>query len=126
MTKHSNPAAHCLNFSNLYQHEHKSIKDYLVCLKTSDIDCEFSCPNCSHDLLTAYVKDQFIWGMQNDALQTDLLPKTDMLKLLEDIVKHTEAFEIAVQDQQALQNSNYNKLMATKISDHKKTKFWLW
>ena len=33
VTKHSNPADHHLNFSNLYQHEHESIKDYFVRLK---------------------------------------------------------------------------------------------
>ena len=39
ITKHSNLAVHHLNFSNLYQYEHESIKDSLVCLKTSPMDC---------------------------------------------------------------------------------------
>ena len=50
------------------------------------------------------------------------------------VTSHTEAFEIVVQDQQALQNSNSNNLMATRISNNKKTKTfitkktlsWLW
>lgn len=33
----------------------------------------------------------------------NILPKADLLKSLEDIVKHAEAFELVVHDQQALQ-----------------------
>ena len=64
--------------------------------------------------------------MHNDVLQTDNVAKADLLKSLEDIVKHAEAFKIAVQDQQTLQNSNSNNLMTTRISNYKKTLFWLW
>ena len=60
--------------------------------------------------------------MHNDVLQTDILAKANLLKSLEDIVKHAEAFEIAVPDQQALQNSNSNNLVAARISDYKKQK----
>ena len=81
------------------------------------MDCEFSCPNCRQKLLTAHVKDQFIRGLYNDVLQTDILAKADLLKSLEDIAKQAEAFEIAVQEQQVLQNSNINNLMAARISD---------
>lgn len=55
VTKHSNPAAHCLTFSNTYQNQHEFIKDYLVHLQTSAMDCEFACPNCRHDLLTTHI-----------------------------------------------------------------------
>ena len=81
------------------------------------MDCEFSCRNCLQKLLTAHVKDQFIRGVCNDVLQTDILAKADLLKSLEDIVKQAEAFEIAVQEQQVPQNSNINNLMAARISD---------
>ena len=86
VTKQSNPADHHLNFSNLYQHEHKTINDYLVHLKTSAMYCEISCPNCSHNLLTAHVNDQFICGMHNDVLQTDILAKADLLKSLKTLL----------------------------------------
>ena len=75
VSKHSNPAVYHLNFSNLYQHEHKSVKDYRIQLKTYAMDCKFSCLNCSHDLLTTHVKDQFIRGVHNDVLQTGTLAK---------------------------------------------------
>ena len=122
VTKHSNPAVHRLNFSNIYQHEHESVKDYLVRLKTSAMDCEFSCPNCQHDLLTTHVKDQFIRGVHNDVLQTDILAKADLLKSLEDIVMHAEAFEIAVHDQQALQSNTNGNALAARVFDYKKQK----
>ena len=120
VTKHSNPAVHHLNFSNIYQHEHESVKDYLVRLKTSAMDCEFSCPNCQHDLLTTHVKDQFIRGVHNDVLQTDILAKANLLKSLDDIVKHAEAFEIAVHDQQALQSNTNGNALAARVSVYKK------
>ena len=48
--------------------------------------------------LAAHVKDQFIRGVQNDILQIDILAKANLVRSLEDNVKHAEAFEIAVQD----------------------------
>lgn len=72
--------------------------------------------------LAAHVKDQFIRGVQNDILQIDILAKANLVRSLEDNVKHAEAFEIAVQDQQSLQNLSSNNLMADIISDYKKQK----
>ena len=120
VTKRSNPAVHRLTFSNIYQSDNESIKDYLVRLKTIAMDCEFSCPNCHHDLLPTHVKDQFIRGLHNNVLQTDILAKADRLASLEDIVKHSEAFEIALHDQQALQQPS--PIHAARISDYKKNK----
>ena len=60
------------------------------------MDCEFACPSCSFDLLPMNVKDQFVRGLANDVLQTGILAKANQLKPLEDIVKHAEAFEVAV------------------------------
>ena len=42
------------------------------------------------------VKDQFVGGLANDVLQTDILAKGNQLKSLGDIVKHAEALETAV------------------------------
>ena len=120
VTKQSNPAVHRLTFSNVYQSDNESIKDYLVRLKTIALDCEFSCPNCQHDLLPTHVKDQFIRGLHNNVLQTDILAKADRLASLEDIVKHSEAFEIALHDQQALQQPT--QFTAARVSDYKKSK----
>ena len=72
--------------------------------------------------LSAHIKDQFIRGVQNDILQIDILAKANLVRSLEDNVKHAEAFEIAVQDQQSLQNLSSNNLMADIISDYKKQK----
>ena len=84
----------------------------MVRLKTSAMDCEFACPNCHHNLLTTHVKDQFIDGVHNDFLKMNILIKAHLLKLLENIAKHVVAFEIAIHDQQSLQNTNSNHASA--------------
>ena len=55
VTKRSNPAVHRLNFSKLVQAESESISYYLVQLKSTARDCEFSCPNCKFDLMPVNV-----------------------------------------------------------------------
>ena len=105
VTKRSNPTVHRLNFSKLVQSESESISDYLVRLKSTARDCEFTCPNCKFDLMSVNVKDQMIRGIHNETLQTDILSKAGTLKSLEDIVKHAESFESAVIDQGKLQEN---------------------
>jgi len=105
VTKQSNPTVHRMNFSSMIQSPNEQIKDYLIRLKTYATDCEFTCSNCQFDLSSSHIKDQFIRGLHNDVLQTDILAKAGSLKTLEDIVKHSEAFETAINDQLKLQTS---------------------
>ena len=102
VTKSSNPAVHRFHFSKLRQSECESIKDFLVRLNSIAKDCEFECPNCSHDLTSTNVKDQLIRGINNSSLQTDVLTKVETLNTLEKIIKHVEAFETALSDQSKL------------------------
>ena len=51
------------------------------------------------------MKDQFIKGIFNDSLQTDILAKTNHLKTLDDITNHAEAYETALRDQSKLTDS---------------------
>ena len=46
-----------------------------------------------------YIKDQFIWGIANDALKANMLAKAGLLKTLEQNISHAEAFEMAMRDQ---------------------------
>ena len=85
VTKSCNPAVHRMNFGNLNQHENEPIKDFLVRLRSMAIDCEFICPSCNHDLSSSNIKDQFLRGLLNETLQTDLLAKASQLKTIEDI-----------------------------------------
>ena len=50
VTKKCNPAIHRLTFSSLHQSETESIQDFVVRLKSISPDCEFTCPQCHHDL----------------------------------------------------------------------------
>ena len=106
VTKRSNPAVHRMTFSNTVQSENESIKDYVIRLNTTARDCKFAYPSCKFDLLPTNVKDQFIRGLQNSTLQTDVLAKSNSLKILEEIIEHAEAFETAVHDQSKLQDTS--------------------
>ena len=70
VTKKCNSAIHCLTFSSLHQSKTKSIQEFIVCLKSISPDCEFTCPQCHHDLQNIHIKDQFIQGINNEHLQT--------------------------------------------------------
>ena len=105
VTKRVNPAVHRMNFGALTQHESESIQDFLVWIRTLATDCAFSCPNCEADISKVHIKDQFIRGLHNIPLQTDILAKSSTLKTIDDVVKHAEAFETALRDQSQLQHS---------------------
>ena len=79
VTKSINPSVHKMNFRKMYQKENESIKDYVIRLKSFAVDCEFTCPSCKVDISEINIKDQFITGINNEILQTDLLAKADVL-----------------------------------------------
>ena len=86
VTKQANPSVHRLAFCKMLQSEGESIKDFVVRLKASARDCEFECPNCKHDLQPSHIRDQFIRGVFNTTLQTELL-RLSANKNLTDLVK---------------------------------------
>ena len=120
VTQKSNPGVHTMAFSSVTQKDGESIKDFTTRLKSAALDCAFACPSCSFDLLPMNVKDQFIRGLANDVLQTNILAKANQLNSLEDIVKHGETFEAAVRDQTKLQDSA--DIMAARTSEWSKMK----
>ena len=95
----SNPMVHWISFLSITQSDNETVQNYVVCLRSGARDCDFICPNCHHDLSHIYIKDQFIRGIANDALQADMLAKAGSLKTLEQNISHTEAFEMAMRDQ---------------------------
>ena len=116
VTKRSNPTVHRVKFSNIIQNDGELVKDYVVRLNSAAKDCEFACPSCGHDLQQTNVKDQFIKGIYNSSLQTDILAKAETLTSLDDIIKHAEAFETALHDQTKLHDSS----SISRISDYKR------
>ena len=118
VTKSSNPAVHRLTFSNLTQSEGESIQSFIVRLKSSALDCSYSCPTCKADLAPGHIKDQLIRGLNNSQLQADILAKSSALKTLEDIVKHAQAYEAAIRDQSSLNNA----AEAMRISEYRRQK----
>ena len=69
-------------------------------------DCNFSCPHCEHGLSNIHIRDQFIRGIANDTLQTNLLAKAWVLKSLDQNVCHAKAFESAQWDQTAMTDTS--------------------
>ena len=91
-----------MHFGSFAQETNEMVKKFLIRLKSSAKDCEFTCPNCNTDLQPLHVKDKFICGLLSDVLQTDILAKANQLKSLDDIIKHSQAFEAAMHDQHQL------------------------
>ena len=104
--RRSNPMVHRITFTSMSQHEDESIQQYLFCLRTTATYCNFLCPCCEHDLSNIYIEDQFIRGIANDTLQTNLLAKPGVLKSLNQNVCHAEAFKSALQDQTAMTDTS--------------------
>ena len=104
VTQKVNPAVHRMTFKKISQAEKEAIQTYLVRLKSAAIECSFECENCHHDLSSTNIKDQFISGLSNNILQTEILAKANQLKTLEEVVSHAEAYETALRDQNQLSN----------------------
>ena len=120
VTQRANPMIHRVAFANICQGESESIQGFLVRLRSSAKDCEYSCPECKKDISNAYIKDQFICGVKNHLLQTDILAKAEVLKDLSGVVKHSEAFESALRDQSKLADSA--EVAATRLSTYRNAK----
>ena len=106
VTQKSNPMVHQITFASMSQHEDEPIQQYIVRLRGMATDCNFSCPRCEHDISDIYIKDQFIKGIANNTLQTNLLAKAGVLKSLDQNVCYAEASELALQDQTAMTNTS--------------------
>ena len=101
-----NPMVHRITFASISQHEDEPIQQYLVRLRAMATDCNLLCTCCEHDLSDIYIKDQFIRGIANNTLKTDLLAKAWMLKSLDQNVCHAEASESALRDQTAINDTS--------------------
>ena len=117
VTKQANPTVHRMTFSSIIQTSDESIQEYVIKLRSSAPDCEFTCPSCNFDISEEHIKDQFIRGLHSETMKTDILAKASQLKSLGDVIKHAEALETATRDQQALQQS---EVMSARRSRYKR------
>ena len=102
VTRTSNPSVHRKSFTSITQDEHETIQAFVVRLRSCAVECSYECPACNFDLSEINIKDQFIAGLANSVLQTEILARTDQLKSLTDVITHAEAFETALLDQSKL------------------------
>ena len=99
----------------------ETIPNYVARLRSWAQDCDFICPNCHHDLSHIYIKDQFIWGIANDALQADMLAKAGSLKALEQNISHAEAFKMAMRDQNEI--SSVSDMAGLQVSAYQQQRW---
>ena len=114
VTKRVNPTVHRMNFSNIQQDD-SSIQDFHTRLRSAAVGCEFTCPHCELDISDSHIRMQFINGISNEMLQTDILAKADQLESVTDVVKHAETFESAIRDQSELRDPSSE---ACAVSDY--------
>ena len=120
VTQRANPMIHRVAFANLSQGDSESIQGFVIRLRSSAKDCEFSCPKCKADISDTYIQDQFICGVNNDLLQTDILAKAETLENLAAVIKHSESFESALRDQGKLADSA--EVAAARLSTYRSMK----
>ena len=120
VTQKSNLMVYRLSFASISKGPGESVQQFVVCLRGTAQDCDFTCPICNHDQSDIYIKDQLIKGTINDALQGDLLAKASSLKTLEENINHAEAFEAALRDQ--AQTSGTLEMLALHASTYCKEK----
>ena len=92
----SNPMVHWIIFSLIVQNNNESVQNYQIHLWSGAWDCNFICPNCDHDIFNVYIKDQFILGIANEALEMDMLAKEGSLKTLKQNTNHAKTFKMAM------------------------------
>ena len=108
VTKHSNPAVYRMKFHNIIQEEGQTCEDFISKLRIAAVDCQFECSKCKNDESDARLRDQFIQGLSNSSLQTDILAKANTLKELGDVVNHAKSFDSALRDHVDIQTNNIN------------------
>ena len=96
VTQKSNPIIYRISFLSIVQSVNEFIQNYLIQLWSEVLDCNFICPNYDPDLFSIYIKDLFIWSIANDALQVDMLAKSESLKTLKQNISHTKIFAMAI------------------------------
>ena len=120
VTRKANPLVHRVAFASMCQGDNESIQQYVIRLRASAKDCNFACPACHTDIADQYIKDQFVCGISNKTLQTDILAKAQLLDNVESVIKHAEAFETALTDQHKLANSA--EIAAARASQYRQSK----
>ena len=113
VTQRSNPIIHRLAFGSMSQDEDEPIQNYFVCLRAVAVDCNFTCSLCEHDLSDIYIKDQIIRGIASNTLQADLPVKARTLNSLKQNVRHAEAFESALQNQNSMAGASDSHWLST-------------
>ena len=116
LTQRANPSVHRMQFGALAQAEQETIQNFITRLRSAAVECEFSCPSCQHDLCEVNLRDQFIRGLTNNLLQTDILAKAGQLTTLDLVISHAESFEAALRDQSTMQSVNQRETLCSAIT----------
>ena len=128
VTEQSNPWVYRIKFADLTQHDSgEDIQSFFIRLQQNVLDCEYVCPNsvCKQDLSEEHIKHQFIKGLANKQLQTDILAKAKSLDTLQKVLEHAKAFEAALRDQTSVSktmNDTCANISRLRVSDYRRNK----
>ena len=75
VTQQSNLAVHHLKFRSITQSDNEPINDFVIHLKSSAPDCEFTCPQYNYNLQDIHLKDQLIKGINKSHWKLISLPR---------------------------------------------------
>ena len=95
------------------------MKHYAARLQNAAADCEFKCRLCKKNIQEQFIEDQFINGMYNAHIQTELFAKDPELDNFSGIFTLAERLEGASRDQSRVVSHDDS---LAKISDYRKMK----
>ena len=106
MNETSNPAVYRKEFDGMQQKIDEPIREFVTCLKTCSIDCNFVCPyKENHDLTDRHIINRIRSGIYDETLKQEVLQKSETLDALALIVDYCEHFEAAKKDKETLSNN---------------------
>ena len=105
VTKQHNPIIHRISFHNIKQSDSESIATFHHRLVQAAKDCDYQCPHCNEGISSMLIRDQFIYGIYNEALKSHILSKMpDELKTLEEIITYARSQERGENEQALIKN----------------------
>ena len=118
-TEQANPRVHRSHFNKIVQQPGETMKHYAARLQNAAADCEFKCRSCKKNIPEQFIEDQFINGMYNAHIQTELFAKDPEIDNFSGIFTLAERLEGASRDQSRITSPDET---IAKISDYRKMK----
>ena len=94
----SNQAVHWAEFFSVSQGQGETISDYFIKCTQKATDCEFSCPNCSHDLSEYMLLRKLMVGLSDQVLKRQVYQMCNNYKDVDSLRAACCTYEAASRD----------------------------